>query len=31
MACWLRRFWLAVGAKLKRWRPCRFVVSNQFM
>lgn len=22
MACWLRRFWEAVGAKLKRWRPC---------
>jgi hypothetical protein len=22
MACWLSRFWLAVGAKLKRLRPC---------
>jgi hypothetical protein len=30
MACWLRRFWLAVGAKLKRWRPCGYVVSDQF-
>jgi hypothetical protein len=26
MACWLRRFWLAVGAKLKRWRPCDCVL-----
>ena len=31
IACWLRRFWLAVGAKLKRWRPCRFIVSGQSM
>ena len=22
MACWLRRFWEAVGAKLKSVRPC---------
>lgn len=22
IACWLSRFWDAVGAKLKRWRPC---------